>query len=134
MIRWGTASDESGTEISENEEKLDTQYAEMVEEKISEFLKTVDGIEVANVFVTVDGGYENEYARKGGGGSNISDYLVTNSGNGTKAAIVRTVYPRIRGVAISCTGGENPRVKEQIVSLISAGLGIGANKIDVVGS
>lgn len=108
-------------------------YSEELELKLENFLKTIEGISSAEVFVTVDGGNETEYAGKGDSGRNPSDYLIINKGGGEEAAVVRQVYPRIRGIAVSCTNGNNAGVKENITSLLSAALGISTNKISVSG-
>ena len=107
LLRWD--SDCADTQLSEVYE------SEGIEEKIKDFLKTVSGIDEVNVYVTVDGGYEYEYAEMGD-------------------EVSRTVYPKIRGVAISCTGGDDPLVQQKIVGLLSSGLGIGSNRIQVAGN
>lgn len=133
LLTIGFSDGTKGADEGESFEPTEVDYAQTTEGKIKEFLETVHGIEQVNVFVTVDGGFENEYAKKGDSGYYASDYLLTNSDGDTEAAIVRTIYPRIRGVAISCTGGDNAEIKEKVTTLISAGLGIGTNKIEVVG-
>ncbi len=120
------------TEVSADKNS-EIHYSELIEKKLETFLKTVDGIESVKVFVTVDGGTELEYAGIGKGNEYASSYLVIDKGNEEEAAVVREIYPSIRGVAISCTGGNDGTVKKEITALIGAALGISTNKIMVTG-
>ncbi|MBR6917518.1 MAG: hypothetical protein IKN38_04975 [Clostridia bacterium] len=43
------------------------------------------------------------------------------------------VSPRVRGVAVVCSGGDKPAVRKKIVSLICASLGIASSKVSVAG-
>ena len=108
-------------------------YSESLEKKIEDFLRTVNGINSAEVFVTIDSGNELQYAAKGSSEGNPSDYLIINTDNGEEAAVVRQIYPQVRGIAVSCTNGNNATVKEEVISLLSAALGISTNKISVTG-
>ncbi|MBE6708701.1 MAG: hypothetical protein E7578_05620 [Ruminococcaceae bacterium] len=109
-------------------------YSEILEDKVEDFLMTVEGIDEVRVFITVDGSKEYEYAKKGGAESYAVDFLIINNKNGEEAAVVREIYPQIRGIAVSCTNGDRATVKEKITTLLSAGLGISVNKINVVGN
>jgi len=109
----------------------DIYYSEYMEKKISDFLKGVKGIKDVEVFVTVDGGNEYEYAQKGNSSGIPTDYLIIDTNGGEEAAVVRQIYSRLRGVGIICTNGDRAEVKEEITSLLSAAHGISSNKIKV---
>lgn len=133
LLAGGSLSSSKDDEISEVDASKEVYYSDLIEERLEAFLKTVKGIEDVRVFVTVDGGEEYEYAQIENSGGYASDYLVIKKDNGEEAAVVRQVYPEIRGVGISCTGGDSGAIKEEITSLISAALGISSNKIEVTG-
>ena len=59
--------------------------------------------------------------------SNNNSYNILGSSNSTYG-----IYPSIRGVAISCTNGDNDEVKNRINKLVSAYLGIPSNRIEIV--
>lgn len=132
LILGGFEMFESKNEPASNEQN-EIHYTEMMEQKIEEFLSTVTGIDTVKVFVTIDGTNEYEYAQKSSNSGYTLDYLIIDGAGGNEAAIVREVYPKIRGVAVSCTGGNDATTQKQIISLLSAGLGIPTNKIRVAG-
>ena len=44
---------------------------------------------------------------------------------------IKEIYPEVRGVAVICEGGDNPVVKEQIISALKALFDINTNCISV---
>ena len=94
-------------------------YTIEIEEKIENFLLNVDGIKNVNVIVTLDT-LNNVSSSDDSSFFNIKD-------NDTYE-----VYPTVRGVAISCTNGDNDMVKNKITKLVSAYLGISSNRIEIV--
>lgn len=135
LIIWGSASAEKEEQIQPSDEPGEEKYySEILEEKLTAFLESVNGIDSVEVLVTVDGGSEYKYAGKGGGEGYASDYLVINNGENEEPVVVQEIYPKIRGVAVVCTGGNSSAVKEQVTSLLSTALGISSNKIEVAGN
>ncbi len=133
LIIFGSSGTNEKT-LSENTRSNDgIDYSSVIEEKIEAFLGSVEGIDFVKVFVTVDGGNELELAEIGGADGYASDYLVIDRGNEEEAAVVREVYPQIRGIAVACTGGNSPAVQKTITDLLSAALGISTNNIMVAG-
>lgn len=126
-------SGKSDSAASVKSEGAEIYYSDSLQKKLEIFLETVNGIDDVSVFVTLDGGSEYEYAKKGGGEGYAADYLIISGENGEEAAVVREIYPKIRGIAVTCTGGEGAVIKERVTSLLSAALGISANKIEVAG-
>ena len=96
------------------------QYITEIENKLENFLLTVDGINNVNVIITLD-------SSSGMNHSNNNSYNILGSSNSTYE-----IYPSIRGVAISCTNGDNDEVKNRINKLVSAYLGIPSNRIEIV--
>lgn len=133
LIGLGNVSNTSKDKVSEKPENGELYYSQLLEDRIEDFLKSVNGIKDVRVFVTVDGGTEFEYAQKGNTEGFASDYLIIDTKDGEEAAVVRQIYPQIRGIGVSCTNGDNSTVKKNITSLLSAALGISANKIEVMG-
>jgi len=46
---------------------------------------------------------------------------------------VRIVTPTIRGVAVICTGGDNPLIQQKIINMLSALFNLPTNRIFVSG-
>ena len=108
-------------------------YARTVEEQVVELCSRVQGAGTVRVAVTLKGGYRSVYvtdSQSSGTGYKNNTVLV-GSGSSEGALLICYENPEIAGVGIVCEGGGDPRVKENIVSLVSATLNIGSNKIYV---
>lgn len=102
-------------------------YTEFLEGRIRELCLSVDGISEANVFLTID--CSSEYVYEGSG----SDYLILTNDSGEEAVLLCEIYPKVRGVAVVCTGGDDPQVRQTVTELLSAALDLPTNKIRVAG-
>ncbi len=107
-------------------------YTEYLESRICELCKSINGITEATVFLTLDCSSEYVYEKEDESGA--SDFLILSGSGGENAVMLYEIYPRVRGIAVVCTGGDLPRIQESVTSLLSAALGISSGKIKVVGS
>lgn len=113
-------------------------YTEKLEKRVRELCLAVEGIDKVEVLLTLESGSELVYAdnvkeekESGKSWSYTSDYLTVNNGNGTAAVPVTEIYPKIRGVAVVCNGGGRADVQKKLTELLSAALGIPANRIKI---
>lgn len=104
-------------------------YTGYLEERISELCRNIAGIQEASVFLTLDCSSEYVYANE-----KASDYLILSDKDGEQAVMLCEIYPQVRGVAVVCTGGDLPRIRETVTELLAASLGLPSNKIKVAGS
>lgn len=104
------------------------EYTTELERKIENFLLSISGIKKAQVVVTLDTSSEHVYAQN----QSTYDFLTINSSSGETPVHITDIYPTVRGIAISCTNGDNSEVKMRITRLISAYLGISSNRIEIV--
>lgn len=102
-------------------------YTEYLEGRIRELCLSVEGITEANVFLTID--CSSEYIYEGSG----SDYLILSGDDGEEAVLLCEIYPKVRGIAVVCTGGDSPRVQQIVTELLSAALDLPTNKIRIAG-
>lgn len=110
-------------------EKIDYKsYTNELEKKLEAFLLSVDGVNKAEVIVTLENSSEQVYAQN----QTTYDFLTITSDNGESPVYITEIYPIVRGVAISCTNGGDDEVKMKINRLISAYLGISSNRIEIV--
>lgn len=118
------------------------EYADMIENKLSELISSIDGAGEAVVMVTVETGEENVFAKEVKSDEDTNEnkasssfeyeYVVIKSGSSSEnGMLLKVIEPEIRGVAIVCDGGENAKVRENIVNTVSAVLDIKTNKISV---
>jgi stage III sporulation protein AG len=119
-----------GGEEQSTEEYTDVGfYTQYLEGRICEIIESIDGVDEAVVFLTLDCSSEYVYRDDG-----ASDFLILSGGDGEEAVRLCEIYPRVRGIAVVCTGGELARIKETVTELLSAALGLPYNKIKVAGS
>lgn len=125
-------------EVSESTE----EYAERIEDKLTQLISSVEGAGETVVMVTLDAGEENVYAREiktdeesdGDKTSNKYEYeyIVMKNGSAVESGmLLKVIEPDIRGVAVVCDGGDNAAVRENIINTVSAVLDIKTNKISV---
>ena len=107
LIVIGTVSGKSGSNEYE-------KYVDSIEAKLEDFLKSVDGINEAKVIITLE---ESEREKNEG-----------IFGENSKSEPV----PKVRGVAVACTNGDNYEVQNKITMLVSSYLGVPTNKIKIV--
>lgn len=102
------------------------EYCEMLEKRLAALLSSVDGAGEVRVMVSLEGGYQSVYEKDGEGVC-----VTVGSGSSESAILVSQGSPAIGGVGVVCRGAKSERVKNEIVALISATLGIGTHKIYV---
>ena len=108
-------------------------YEEEVEKRVEEICSRVRGAGTVHAVVTLKGGYRAVYATDSRSSSTgyQNDTVLIGSGASEGAVLICYENPEISGIGIVCTGGDDPRVKESVLSLVSAAFDIGTNKIYV---
>ena len=101
-------------------------YTEYLEDRIRRLCTSVSGVDEAEVFLTID--CSSEYIYTEGG-----DYLILSGDGGEEAVMLCEIYPRVRGIAVVCTDGDLPAVKNTLTSLLAAALDLPSNKIMIAG-
>ena len=110
-------------------------FAAQAEEKIVSICSGVCGVGDVRAVVTLEGGYRAVYASdvQGSDTSYRNETVLTGSGSSEKAILVGYQAPRIVGIGIVCTGGDDPTIQQRITLLVSAAFDVSANKIYVTG-
>ena len=123
-----SATDESGSTLLDAKE-----YEQELENKIKELCYGVKGVGKVSVMVSLKGGYKTVYAMdaQASSGGYRSEIVKVGSGSNQEGIITGYENPEISGVGIVCEGGDDARVRSEIVSLVSASLDISTNKIFV---
>ncbi len=107
FIILGSVNAKTDSNNSEN-------YVNNLENKLENFLKTVEGINEAKVIITLEENDEEE----------IKEIFGDES--------TSTLYPKVRGVAVACTNGNDYKVQEKITNIVSSYLGISSNRVKIV--
>lgn len=113
-------------------ETQDIDYAAQLEQQMAELLATVEGAGTVRVMVTVSHREKTVYAAdtesRADGSAASTPVLV----NGNTAGLIETVYaPEVLGVAVVCTGGDDPTVQADITALVQALTDVGTHHITV---
>lgn len=113
-------------------ETQDIDYAAQLEQQMAELLATVEGAGSVRVMVTVSHREKTVYAAdtesRADGSAASTPVLV----NGNTAGLIETVYaPEVLGVAVVCTGGDDPAVQADITALVQALTDVGTHHITV---
>lgn len=123
---------------TKDDSKVYVSYSNEIEEKLANIISSVDGAGKTKVFLTIEESEEYVYAqdlsynKKDDTQKNEEkEYVIVDGGNGKDGLLIKTVNPKIRGVAIVCEGGDDPTVQQRIYSCVSASLGISTARISI---
>lgn len=127
------SAEKSTAEITQGE-----YYRADLEKQTEKLISQVKGAGKVSVMLTYESNEEQVFAKdKEENTSSEKDkkiaekHIVVDSGGDEKGLTVKVIYPKIRGVAVVCSGGDDPEVKRQISALLSALFDIGANRISI---
>ena len=132
----------SETGNKEAEKCTDNIHAAVSESELSKevetFIENIKGAGKTRVMLTFEALEETVYAvdrdedSASDGRHNIKDkYVIIDGGSKEEGLKLKVVSPKVRGVAVVCEGGDNPLIKGQIISAVSALFDISSNKISV---
>jgi stage III sporulation protein AG len=124
-----------------------SNYEASIEKRLTELIGGIAGAGKTQVMVTLDCGSEPVYATQGKSTANTSggtdaalgsqatsdekSYVIIGSGSGQQGLVLKTLEPKVRGVAILCEGADDLYVKQAVVEAVTRVLGVGANKVSV---
>ena len=140
MLYSGTFGNIPNTAKKNNDSEKNTysSYSNETEEKLADIISKVEGAGKTEVFLTIEESEEYVYAQNVSSdkdeGSKVNEekeYVIVDGNSGKNGLLVKTVNPKIRGVAIVCEGGDDPAVQQRIYSCVSASLGISTARISI---
>ena len=134
LLFGGGMQDKSASRSEpEGQENLSVQfYTEQLEKRIEDLCRRMRGISEVHVLLTLDGSSEYVYAEDGGNTSR--EYVLMQRDSAEEPLLVQEICPRIRGVAVVCTHGDDSAVRLAITELLCAALGIPASAVRVAGT
>ncbi len=129
------AEDEPTVRLWEDGSMSASDFAAETEKKIVAICSGVEGVGEVRAVVTLSGGYRAVYAAdaQSSDSSYRNETVLTGSGNSEKAILVGYEVPKIVGIGIVCTGGDDPAIRQSITLLVSAAFDVSTNKIYVAG-
>ncbi len=128
-------------EIEINNENSTVEYCNFLEQKVQEIIKSIDGAGETKVMITLSETTEYIYAtndkdtQKNTDTNDDStfenDYVIIEQDNNDTGLLIKTIEPKVRGVAVVCEGGNDVKVQTQIYSAVSAVLNISTSRISI---
>ncbi len=119
----------------------DNEYCTQLERKIESFIENIEGAGKTKVIITLSETTEYIYAKDGKEVSKNNEknddktlennYVIIKNNNNNSGLLIKTIEPKIRGVAISCEGGDNTDVQQSIYSAVSALLNLNTSRISI---
>ena len=112
-------------------------YCRETEERLGEFLGSIEGAGDVKVYLTVGTNERYVYATEGRRSKSENkveeeqSYVIVGSGSDKNALIETVETPVITGAVIACTGCGSASVQERIYKAVSAALGLPTGKIYV---
>lgn len=113
-------------------------YQKQLEKRLAGLVSSISGAGKAEVMITLEGTEEYVFAEEGktskssdGGKSSDSEEHSIFT-DGSKNALVKKIdHPVIKGAAVVCEGGDNPKVCEAVYKSVSTVLGIPTSRVYV---
>lgn len=124
---------------SENFVPSISEYEKKLENKLSDMLSTIDGVENVSVMITfADYGKYTYSQEKQEEKSELSSkenqktILKNSSSGGEEPVLIKAELPKITGVLITAEGAHNSAIKENITDAVKAVLNVGTKNISVL--
>lgn len=141
LSEFGNWGEEEKKKEQNTEEMSSVTYCEYLEDKVKEIVESIDGAGEAKVMITLSETTEYIYAtndkdsRKNSDNADDStfenDYVIIENNSNDTGLLVKTIEPKVRGVAVVCEGGNDSTVQRQIYSAVSAVLNISTSRISI---
>lgn len=110
------------------------EYADQLEETLTQVLGSIQGAGKVQVAVTLEAGPQTVYALdetdRGENGTETQHILLENS-SGQDALVEMVWEPEIRGIAVVCQGASDIQVQAQITEAVSVLTGVSSNRISI---
>lgn len=136
MILLSGGTDDSQKVIADKSEGAESIVVS--EERLQKLLSEIEGAGKVKVMITYEESAEEVFAFdkdeqiQSDEQNYKSDYIIIKNDEGETGLKLKTVYPEVRGVAVVCSGADNPVTKERIISVVSALFDISTKNISVV--
>lgn len=125
-----------------------TAYKQELEQSLADIVSSIDGAGTTRVMLTMDTSAELVYATDSKDSQQISNenngdaeqessdtqlnYITVRLSDGTEQTVLlKEIQPKIRGVLVVCTGGENTVVYQRVLEAVTKALDISSARVCV---
>ncbi len=112
------------------------QVETALENRITALIRQVQGVGECRVLVTLESGSRYVYAADssyavGTTETGSEKTLLVDTDAGPVGLLVTEIQPTVKGVAVVCTGGDDPSVRAQVTGLICAAFNLSSGRVCV---
>lgn len=141
------------TAIQAQQNISNSQYEQLLEQRLIELISGINGAGKTNVLVTLENGEENIYAvnkedsqdqseqwtdsgqkNQDNSEENREDIVIIKQDGDEQPVITTTIEPRVKGVVVVCQGGNIATVKSKISQAVTTALNISSDRVCVIQS
>ena len=112
-------------------------YTTQLEEKLTDVISSIQGVGECKVMITLENTAESVYATNNENksdekSSNKKDeYVFYESSQGETPVLIKEYLPKVQGVTVVCSGGDDITVKEKIIESVTSLFNISTNRVSV---
>ncbi len=109
------------------------EYIAETEQRLTEMIASVEGAGKVKVMLTLSSDSAKVYKESSKTDNQKSEetVVIISGAGGNEALVEKTLTPEVKGVVVVCEGGDKGKVKADIITMVSALLGIGPNRVCV---
>ena len=107
-------------------------YETDMENKVEKLLENINGISKVSVVISFKSGSEKNENRDNINASSKKSTVIFSGNNGEEPYIVKELYPKVEGIAITAKGISDEKKKGQIINMLSALFDVPIHKISVL--
>lgn len=115
------------------------EYEETIEDQIKRMIESIDGISHVQVMITFKSGKEkvlqedtDSIINEKGDKSIKKTTVILNQNGGDSPYVIKEIYPKIEGVAITASGAQVSEKSAEIINMIATLFDIPLHKISVI--
>lgn len=129
-------ADEKKKEINDTSISYE-EYTTQLEKRLKDLISSIDGVGECQVMITLENTTESVYAtdveiKNDDETINQKDeYVIYDSEKGETPMLIKEYLPKVQGVTIVCSGGENKAVREKIIQSVTSLFNISTNRVSV---
>ena len=125
---------------AENIPQADTScqsYTQELENRLNSVISSIDGVGECKVMITLENTTESVYAtdveeKNDSNTSNHKDeYVIYDSDKGETPVLIKEYLPKVQGVTVVCTGGDDTAVREKSIQSVTSLFNIPSNRVSV---
>ncbi|MCH5315536.1 MAG: hypothetical protein J1E81_06460 [Eubacterium sp.] len=137
LLSGFTGGNKSNTNTAEKEQLSYEAYTQELENKLSNIISSISGVGECEVMITLENSYESVYATNSEFKNNDDsvnqkdEYVIYDADSGETPVLIKEYMPKVMGVSIVCSGGENIEVKEKVIESVTALFNIPTNRVSV---